>query len=281
MNPLNSKPRPTWASCFFTAFLFVMFSGGIALGRSDDIFDAINDGDVQTVTKILDDNPDVVSTRDHDGVMPLEYAAIDGRLDMVRLLLDKKADVNAKESRAGTTAIFTAVLNNHKDITELLLSHNADVNAANNNGETPLYLAAENGYKEVAELLLANKANTKCSDYVGDTALHKAAFKGHGDMVKLLLANKADVNAKNKDGDTPLTYIISRVDAVISFGANYGVNGTTQQKSGNDSVGIAAILIDGGADVNTTNKSGMTPLQLASQRRNTQMVELLKNHGAK
>ena len=44
---------------------------------------------------------------------------------------------------------------------------------------------------------------------------------------------------------------------------------------------IGELLISKGAEVNVKNNAGQTPLDLAKQREHTEIVELLKQHGAK
>jgi len=50
-------------------------------------------------------------------------------------------------------------------------------------------------------------------------------------------------------------------------------------RSGN--ISIVNLLITKGVDVNAKDKRGRTPLQLAEQNGYTEIVELLRKHGAK
>ncbi len=52
-------------------------------------------------------------------------------------------------------------------------------------------------------------------------------------------------------------------------------------KEGKDYKAVAALLIRHRAEVNTKNWEGKTPLTVAQEAGNTDIVKLLKKHGAK
>lgn len=89
-----------------------------------------------------------------------------------------------------------------------------------------------------------------------------AAFRQETDtdIGELLIANGADVNAKNNVGSVALHSAAMR-----------------------NSIALAKVLIASGADVNAKHVSGETPLHAATKRgtTHTEIVELLKEHGAK
>ena len=84
-----------------------------------EIHDAAQDGALRKVMALLKDNPDLVFSRDRDGMTPLHWAEQEG----------------------------------HKDMAELLLANRAEINAKDNNGWTPLHYAIAYGYKEAAQVL--------------------------------------------------------------------------------------------------------------------------------
>jgi len=47
-----------------------------------------------------------------------------------------------------------------------------------------------------------------------------------------------------------------------------------------DNLGIVQYLVEKGADVNTKNKEDKTALDIARDRKKTEIVEYLKNHGS-
>jgi len=169
------------------------------------IHDAARSGDLAKVVALLKNNPDLVFSKNKEGVTPLHEAAACGRKDIAQLLLVGKAEVDAKDN-ARNTSLHFAARNGHKDLAEVLLANGADVNAKDIDGETPLLNATWFNHRDLAEMLLANKANVNAKSDLGSTPLHNAAQNGNRDLVKLLLANKADINAKTNFSETPLQF---------------------------------------------------------------------------
>ena len=232
-----------------------------SLAFCGEIHDAAAFGQLEKVKALLQDNPDLVFSRDnsggHNGVTPLHVAAGAG----------------------------------HKDVAELLLAYKADVNATNNSNETPLHCAAMAGRKDVAELLLANKANVNArGNDLGWTPLHCAAKNGHKDVVELLLANGAGVDTRDNMGRTPLHWATIR-EVVMSgitlhkpaFQEVVRTNGTGGDTKHWAPVpgqkDVAELLLANRADVNATDNLGRTPLRLAAMTDFEEMVELLRQHG--
>jgi ankyrin repeat protein len=168
-----------------------------------EIHDAARDGDLEKVKALLKDNPDLVNSKNTNGLTPLHFAAYSGHVVVVKLLLDNMADVNVT-NKSGMTPLSFAVDAGHRDVAELLLTNKAEVDTKGLYGMTPLSDAAGGGDKEMVKLLLANKADVNSKDRNGYTPLHNAAIDGQKEVVELLLANKADVNAKDNQGRTPL-----------------------------------------------------------------------------
>ncbi|MBI4027589.1 MAG: ankyrin repeat domain-containing protein [Verrucomicrobia bacterium] len=219
---------------------------------------AIRNGDVATVKKLVENNPELVNAYDGSPAQtPLHTAASHGHLQIVELLLAKGAQVNAKDEY-GATSLHNAARSRHKDIVELLLSKGAEVNKGDFFNHTPLYRAAENGNQNVVKLLLQKGANVHVRDSEdGTTALPLAIRGNHERIVHMLLARGADVNVADHDGLTPLHWAAQR--------------GNTR---------IATLLITKGAAVNAKTEAGVNPLHLAALAESTNMVEFLLSNKA-
>merc|ERR1711935_1062903 len=91
---------------------------------------------------------------------PLYIAAQDGHVDAVRALLEQNADPNLARTDIGATPLYIAAINGHVDAVRALLEQNADPNIARtDNGATPLYMAAAFGHVDAVRALLEQNAN--------------------------------------------------------------------------------------------------------------------------
>jgi len=68
----------------------------IIFPEDGDLIDAVYEGDLEKVKKLLDEGEDV-NARDDYGRTPLHYASIYGIVDVVKFLVEKGADINAKK----------------------------------------------------------------------------------------------------------------------------------------------------------------------------------------
>jgi len=213
---------------------------------------------------------------------PIHDAAAAGDLAAIRAELDKGVDVNAKDND-GRTPLHYAAKYATKQVVELLIPNGADVNAKMKDGATPLHVAAQDGHKEIAELLIDKGADVDAQDVNGWTPLHSTAYKGHREIVELLIAKDADVNAKDVDGRTPLDLglFTSEIADLLS---EHG--GRTAEELAlriaafrGDLAGVQAQL-DAGADVNTKDADGWTPLHYSANYGYKEIVQLLIGNGA-
>ena len=136
--------------CFFVVnFCYV------AEQRVSQLFSAIKRGELEEVTKLLNDNMiDINNVTDQAGRTPFMVASQSTslRYQMVKLLLDKGTDVN--KGVANWTALMQAIENNDKKMVKLLLDHRADVYSHNKDGRPALMQASFYCRKEIVELLL-------------------------------------------------------------------------------------------------------------------------------
>jgi ankyrin repeat protein len=91
--------------------------------------------------------------------------------------------------------------------------------------------------------------------------LHVASLKGKREIVELLIQNGANVNIQRDHSGGSWTPLL--------MACHHG------------NKEIVELLLANGAELNIKNAAGKTALDLASQRNHTEIVELLKKHGAK
>ena len=212
----------------------------------------------------------------------------------VERLLDAGADVRARD-RDGATCLFPPAAAGNVHLLKALIAAHADVNAHNDAGETPMLVAAREGQVTAVRVLLESRAKGVVRDDSGTTPLHLAA--GHGDLglVEALLGEvvgdsekpdrrlngeRVDVNARDGGGRTPLHFVAECDDGWLEVAGD-----TTQAAVGDLATEshpglVVARLVDAGADPNTRDNDGRTPLQVAAAQGSPDTVCALLKSGA-
>ena len=117
---------------------------------------------------------------------PLLNAVLEGNLEEVQKLLKQGADIHAQDLKSGWTPLHWAALGGSRDVVAFLIEHGANIKAKNKSGETPLHEAAHYGHRDVVALLIKRGADARAQDAKGFTPLQRAALMGHMDVVELL-----------------------------------------------------------------------------------------------
>lgn len=156
-----------------------------------------------------------------------------------------------------------AAIKGNVDSVKDLVSRGANVNMRHG-GWTILMFAAREDHPEVAKILLDNGADVNATgeergEWSGATALTIAAEKGHTDIVKVLLARGANVNAQNNHGS----------NTALMYAAEF------------DYPDVVKVLLASGANVTPKDKDGETALMTAKRRGRTEIMQLLKDAGAR
>jgi ankyrin repeat protein len=164
-----------------------------------------------------------------------------------------------------------------------LIRAGADVNAGSKNDFTPLMFAAQRGDVDSIRTLLRAGAKLNGFEAGTITPLTIAAAMVHVDAVNLLLDNGADPNTADWRGYTPLLLVVRD--------SHYGIDLVNKDKI----VTIVKSLLAHGANANfrlkppsfgpviTTNDvslNGATPILLAAEVNNTEVVKVLLDAGA-
>jgi hypothetical protein len=156
---------------------------------------------------------------------------------------------------AGISALDLAVESNRPEIVCLLLDYGADYAHLNAGNMTAFQRAILLGRLELVKQFLAHRCDLEVPDRSGGTALWWAVLCQKREIAELLLAHGAKV-----DGNTN--------EAPIQAAAL--VNGKA----------IAGLLITHGAQINITNRWNETPPTVAIRRGNTEVSDILREHGA-
>lgn len=250
---------------------------------------------------------------DREGFKPVHFAARHGFINMVDILLVNGADLESKCNR-GATPLHYAIISNHTIIVETLIARGADVGVADAQGLTPLHHAASLNYVSSIEILLKAGSERRIYDNAANMPIHLATRKGglaamatlaqeqadlklktfHGDsllhiavlmnqihIVEYLLQNEAEVNSWSKS--RPARLDTNGKIVFATFGQPTESPSSTPLHSacyaGNYE--MAAMLLDNSAWVNAATADGKTPLMLAVESDDTNLVYLLLARGAK
>lgn len=151
----KNRPQRIYFAILILIFIFTIFIPLTA--HAATLLEAAGDGDIKTVTGLLDKGTDVDEQNAH-GMTALTAAALKDSLEMTRLLLDKGADIG-RENDSGETVLMCAVLNDNPKLIGLLLDRGAQINEEANNGMTALGWAAFWGSSEVVRLLIDKGAD--------------------------------------------------------------------------------------------------------------------------
>jgi ankyrin repeat protein len=264
-------------------------------GKSSSIYYAAISGGFEDVKEFLDEGFEINErdSRWYD-FTTLHHAAAWGHSEIVQLLIDEGANLNLRDTYEGGTPLHWAAFYGHSGVVKILIENKADLNLklllGQNKGYSSLDLAERQDNEETVKLLRTNGGNYSLIFYAsqgGDleavkafiedgvdvnatnpnwnnfTALHHAATWGHNEIVQFLISKGAEINPIDTlVGGTPLHW-----------------------SAFNGHIGAVKVLIDNEADMNleltTGDDKGATAIDLAQKQNNLDIVELLREFGAK
>jgi uncharacterized protein len=205
---------------------------------SDELFQAIEAGDVGRVDAMLADDPAAASSRDASGVSALMRA-------LYRFDKALTESVKRRVDVLDVLDVFEAAAFGDVDrLTELLSDEPSLVNSYSGDGFTALHFAAFFGRPDAASLLIERGAEVDAlgRGWMTGTALHSAVSRLHSDVVRILLEAGANPNVRQSAGWTPLH--AAAMDGDLTS---------------------VELLLASGADPTATNDEGRSVVDLANE----------------
>uniref|UniRef100_A0A7S4F5I7 Uncharacterized protein n=1 Tax=Chrysotila carterae TaxID=13221 RepID=A0A7S4F5I7_CHRCT len=263
--------------------------------------------------RILLDNSAEVNAARADGETALITAASYGHEKVVRLLLEAHADMDLT-TVDGDTAFMCACRNGRVPVVKLLLendvnldkiAHSNDDNDVSVDSNSALHCAAAGGHERVVSLLLVHEDDVdKIRSLDGKSPLMVAAGAGHVTVCSVLMQQGASVNYKRPPphADTALMLAASAGmhdtvevllktlelsegrNAIEAKGSQTIVDVTETDMLGRTALHLAVeagriavvrLLLRAGSIVNTMTDAGLSPLHIAFERDDMEMVQCL------
>lgn len=223
----------------------------------------------QVVKVLIEHSSTDINLEGENGNTAVIIACSKDNSEALQMLLNKGAKP-CKSNKWGCFPIHQAAFSGAKKCMEIILkfgeengyNRQAHINFVNNGKASPLHMAVQSGDLEMIKMCLDNGAQLELMENGKCTALHFAATQGATEIVKLMISSYSGssdiVNAVDGNQETLL-----------------------HRASLFDHHELAEYLISVGADINSTDAEGRSPLLLATASGSWNIVNLLLSKGAR
>lgn len=222
-------------------------------------------------------------------------AAWKNDLRRARTLIDQGADVNAKDNTV-QSAYLISTSEGYLELLNLTLRHGADIDSKDSFNGTGLIRAADRGHADIAGRLIQANIKINHINNLGWTALHEAIILGNGsrryvDTVLVLVAGGADLRLPSqRDQISPLDHATAKGHNEIAKVLETALDADKPSKqvanrrllaaAQRGDATAAALAVRAGANLETRDPRGRTPLLLAVTEDRLAVARLLVHLGA-
>ena len=240
----NAYDVDSWTPLMFAQSLEcveLLLSGGAKIGATDNCDDdVIQHHTDPEIIQRLQSAGASIETQPESFNSLLHTAAQRGDLTLLEYLLNQQIDINTP-LQGGVTPLMTAAEQGHAVVLERLLASGADLHACNEQGRTALFYAA------APEAFLAFQLTSEYSE----------------EEMKLELLEELD------DPTAEAREFFSQLDFSLNFGY-----------TPSDDITALELLLAAGANIETRDFEGATPLLVACRCGRPSRVDRLLQHGA-
>nr|XP_006202494.1 transient receptor potential cation channel subfamily A member 1 [Vicugna pacos] len=241
--------------------------------------------------------------RNYNLMAPLHVAAQGLHNEVLKILVEHSStDINL-EGENGNTALIITCFKDNSEALQILLNKGANLCKSNKWGCFPIHQAAFSGAKKCMEIILKfgeehGYSRLSHINFVNNgkaSPLHMAVQSGDLEMIKMCLDNGAQLDLVEKGKCTALHFAATQgaTEIVKLMISSYsGSSDIVNAVDGNqesllhkaslfDHHELADYLISVGADIDSTDSEGRSPLILATASASWNTVNLLLSKGAR
>ena len=212
-------------------------------------------------------------------------------------------DLDIRDDTSCNTALGLAARAGHYDIVHRLVAAGCELDTVNVSGDCPLYLAILHGHGDIVQLLLEQGASLEMANRGRkESDLPYSCLYSHddGQVLRVLLEHGQNPNVFSAEGRTPLMYALTweqhaMLEVLLSAHLKDSVGLDVVTPDTQETALFMALrtagrspsrlqyvrtLLQRGADVNHTSRSGLQPLDIAVMNNSPAAVEILLEAGA-
>lgn len=233
----------------------------------------------------------IINTKDYkDGKQPIIIAGQYGRKECVKMLVDKGADVNSTSDIQNVTSLMMAAQEGHKGTVTQLIECGCKINFYDIFGWTALHFAVASGRKETTGLLITyGNANPNFQ-----ARARKTNIKFNNDDVTSMSETRSggkNIGNYFQGGNTPLMIAAKCeqydcMDVLLQYDAKLEIKSVIDGRTAlahavaENKIGASVYLLDKGANINTIDINGMTPMMTATSLGYYDLMVILLNYFA-
>lgn len=260
------------------------------------VYKACRDGDANELQKLLDQHKSVFF-KDKEERSLLHIASANGHTQICEILLKKGWNINETDKN-GQTPLHFAARHQRTQVVSFLISRQAEVNQKDKEGKTAFAYAYKAGFASITQLLLPLIKSTHMDELLiiaasqGDVNFMQDLLNGEANAVKLIKHTKNElgqnlIHIATQHGQSKVIDLLADRLKSKPHRLYEMINHKDRQRMTalhiackNNNLKLAKILIQHRAKLEVRDAQGHTPLLLAGQYGDWNLVHYLANKGA-